>query len=369
LTTLFGSGIKGLADGMDNVCPTITNPAFGVGAAALEIIPGVGQGLAAAGEVTAQVVSRVIAKQVTQVVRNLFTKKAAAKFTAITVGTAGAAWLARLIVMQHMGAPADGTAIGEGYTSQVDSGGNLYGNDLDRQQNFAGPLNNKQVALLNPVDQQYRQEQFAAQSAYQRYFAVTNPGSLMNRLAVTVGSYTNLQSLSSFLASIPHYLNPVAAFSKLANLVHPFNRVALAADSTTDNQNYHNIQWGWRTDEEAAFEKDPTYDMFTNEEILEQSKKSPSISEKYGKCFTEDQGTLLADQDLQRDENGDIVSNAGDCAPDNYSPVSSTMGADGIPQLKFKDDDAAMAFRWRVSKRYNMNLDEALNISEVEAAK
>jgi hypothetical protein len=365
LTTVFGSGIQGLADQMDSVCPVITNPAAGVGLAALELIPGVNAGITAAGEVTAQVVTRVIAKQVTQVVRNLFTKKAAAKFTAITVGTAGAAWLARLIVMQHMGAPADGTAIGEGYTSQVDSGGNLYGNDLDRQQNFAGPLPNKQVALLNPVDQQYRQGQFASQSAFQRYFAITNPGSLMNRLAVTTASYTNLQSLSSFLASIPHFLNPVAAFSKLADLVHPFNRMALAADSTTDNQNYHNIQWGWRTDEEAAFEKDPQYSLFTNEEELEKSGKSDSISEDYGKCFTEDIGTLLADQDLVRDTNGNIVSDEGDCAPDNYSPTSSTAGADGIPQLKFKDDDAAMAFRWRVSQRYNKNLDEALNISEV----
>lgn len=334
---------------LDEACPVVTNPIVGGILVGLNIIPGVGAGLQAAGQVTTRVVARTIATSVGNVVRDMFTKKSLQQITTTTVATVGATLLARLIVMQHMGAVTDGSAQGTMYANQVDMGGNLHGQELDRKQNFGAPLTNQEVALLQPIDQEFTRSQFASQSFFNRYLSITNPGSLMNRVAVSVGTNANLQSLSSMISSATNVLNPVNLLSKIGTIFHPFAKVSAASEA--DKQNYGNVQWGWTAAEENAFTNDPKYEMLPNQEALDASGEAKDIEEDYGKCFSSSLGQLLAAGDIIRDENGNIVQDEGDCSPEN-------LGMDN-------PDYGDLVFRWRVAMRYSLGLDELLNQQEV----
>lgn len=334
---------------LDKACPVITDPVVGGILAGLNIIPGVGAGLQAAGQVTTRVIARTIATSVGNVVRNMFTKKSLQQITTTTVATVGATLLARLIVMQHMGAVTDGTAQGTMYADQIDMGGNINAQELDRKQNMGAPLTNQSVSQLRSIDQEFTRSQFASQSFFNRYFSITNPGSFMNRLAVTTGTHFNLQSLSSTMSSLPQILNPMNILTKLGNIFHPFGKVSAASE--VDKENYGNVQWGWTAAQEKAFTSDPKYEMLANQEALDDSGKEEDIQEDYGKCFEKSIGQLLADGDIIRDANGNIVYDEGDCSPEN-------LGMDN-------PDYGDLVFRWRVAMRYSLGVDELLNQQEI----
>ena len=83
------------------------------------------------------------------------------------------------------------------------------------------------------------------------------------------------------------------------------------------------------------------------------SGKEPEIATTYGKCFdgSETIGDMLANGDIVRKSNGDIVPDQGLCSPKNL----------GTANTKYHD----LVFRWRVAQGYKNSLDQLSQTQDV----
>ncbi|HEY1835803.1 MAG TPA: hypothetical protein VGG13_03200 [Candidatus Saccharimonadales bacterium] len=366
----------------DPLCAVLDNIWAGISLGILQIAiqlaqaaaPGLGEALDAGEQVGITTMITIIKDSIVDSVKDLFSDglkavgkkatKGGAKFGGVATITVLGALLAKMITVSHMGAANNGLARNQSYDDQADAGANLNAQDIDRQQNYAAPMTASGTAEAKTQDTAYLTQQEQSQSAFQRYFAVDNPTSLVDKLGTMTIADMNTGSLSSIVTSAARIFNPVTAFSSVFSLFQ--SKSMAAAATTTDNSDYGVLQWGWTPIEEWHYENDPNYSMLTNQQKLDESGQESAIASKYGKCFTDDVSYLLQKGYIQRDENGNIITNVGDCAPDNLSPINRD-DPDASDNLVFANSTAQLVFRYRVAKRNDNNLGQLIDTQNATA--
>lgn len=334
------------------VCGFFDNPYTGLAIGLVSILlPAVRGAIEAVAESAAAgigVFVRELASNLGTSLLKMFDKKELAKMATIAGATIAGSLLAKYIALQHVGAINNGTARGADYDNQAEAGMIDNANYTERQQNYGAPMTASGTAQTKVQDLSYMAEQQGRQSVYQRYFAVSNASSFISRLGVEAWAHMNFNTIPSLVLSAGRIFNPVSAFSSIFSIM---SSKSLAASTTTsDTTDYNIIQWGWTPIEEYHYEYDSNYGMFNNQHQLDLSGQEQTIQSTYGICFTEKIGTLLAAGDLQRDANGNIITNAGICAPDNISPLNRD-DPNQTDAMTFLNATAQLVFRYRVAMR------------------
>ena len=374
--TLFDVALQGAPSvakffdkGADALCPILSNFWLGVGVGLSTLVANfVSAGATSAAQdavgEAASVSIKAFMQQLTQrITTQFFTKKGiqdtatsvfafARKFTKDSVRQgaviAGATYLAQLLVVTDMGGLHNGLAQGLSAANDATDGADQLGNQIMQQQYMGAPLTTADVAQSDADDQGFRQSGNAALGPMQRYFALDNSASLASRLILNVGPHLNHGMFADMFSSFGNMLNPLG-FGKLLSSITP--RAAFAA-TVGSNTHYGTVQWGWTDAEYALINKNLSYQPLENQKTLDDSGKEDEISNKYSKCWTGTIGTLLADGDIQRDTNGNILpgANNGDCSPTNLGPHNPTYGD--------------LVFRYRLAQNYSNTLDVLLGIQE-----
>ncbi|MGH7195721.1 MAG: hypothetical protein ACREGA_02985 [Candidatus Saccharimonadales bacterium] len=378
----YGAGSKALSGIASFVCPKLTSLP---GIAALTVIgagtsiTGIKAAFAGGIKVTVKdAVKKIAAKFATGKAIKTTGKNALKKIlgegTKIA-GIAGTTILAKFAVANSSGQAHNGTATGLQYDNEVDMGANLNANETERKEFYSQPLTTTQTNESDKLDRQNLAAQFKQQSAYQRYFALSNSQSLISRLGLNLYDTIYGKPIFSTFSSLTSKL-----FNPIAMLPHMFgslnSSVALAASTGgADNSHYGIVQWGWPQTEVNLINNDPSYQPLENAKIFAQETAhynathpncdfvtdievgqphcpSPSGGPKKT-CFTDSMGTLLADGAIQRDSNGNVNQDSGACAPHNLDQSQDFQG------------EKQAVFRYRLLYAYNCTLD---NMEEIQAA-
>ena len=323
---------------------------------------------AAVAETAAEAATQTIAKQLlTKMTENL-TLKGLKDFggTVIKQGAliGGATFISKVITTAQIGGLHSGLDTSAPFKNDVEAGGNLAGNEIERQAYHGVALTQQQWSENNNTAQQYVMAQNKTKSAYNRYFAVTNPYSMISRMATVVNSNFSLRSFSSIASFFGKLFNPANLLSKAVGMLT--NQKALAdATGTNASTNYGLVQFGWTPDEQSLIDSGPSYQPIENQKILDDSGQADAINSKYGTCFTDSMGSLLASSDpkIQRTTDGDTITDKGLCSQTNLgfnSPDSlATDTSADSPQSK------DMIFRWRLAQKYSNVLDQLTNLQDV----
>jgi hypothetical protein len=334
------------------VCAVFDNPVTGILIGILSIgIPAIRGAIEAVGESAAAgigVFVRTLASNLGTSLLKMVSKKELAKMATVAGATIAGSLLAKYIALQHVGALNNGTSRGQDYDNQAEAGMIDNANYTERQQNLGAPMTASGTAQTKVQDLSYMSEQQGKQSVYQRYFAISNASSFISRLGVQAWAHMNLNTIPSLVLSAGRIFNPVSAFSGIFSFMS--NRSLAASTATSDTTDYNIIQWGWTPIEEYHYESDPDYNMFNNQHQLDLSGQEQTIQSTYGICFTEKMGTLLAAGDIQRDASGNVITNAGLCAPDNLSPLNRD-DPNQTDKMTFLNATAQLVFRYRVAMR------------------
>lgn len=351
------------------VCTVATNPWTMVGITLAElgisIVPGAGQAIKAGGVITAKTVSNAVARQFAFVLRHQFTAKQLLRLGAV-IGVIEAAELTAAAkqadALQRMGAIYNGAGQGKEYINQGDAGATVLAQEINRQ-NGGRPLTTPEYRNVKAQDTEFVDSVTKGQPLKERYFALDNSNSLLFRVATATRSGLRLENLDSLITNVANLVSPSALFGKIADLAG--NKTHAANDDIPiQTREYGVVQWGWTNDEEAAFAGNDEYAPLYNEKILDQSGQKEDLMEKYGKCFDPtigSMGMLLSDGEIYRDENANVLpGKGGDCDPVRLG--DSGPDKDGV--LKFRDEEAEMVFRLRVSLRNNLAVDQLLEIQE-----
>lgn len=348
LGALFGPEVGSQLDqGFEPVCSTLSNEWVQLGLGVAEItLAFYTLGSSKAGAVAGQTGVRLTTTQILgKMGRELLSKKTLKRILFESAAEAGGTLIAKMIVLSRMNAQNSGTARGQDEANIADAGGNLNSNENNRKMFYGRPLTQQEIAYSNEADRQYLAQKKGEQGVFERYLAMSNPDSLLVNMGVSLSSkLTQKGSMASMFSKAIPQANTSVFSGSLFSSLNPFKKqVAFALESTEDT-NYNLVQWGWSEDELALIENDPRYFPLENDAILEQSGRKGEIQEKYGKCFEETIGTILKDQKIQRDEEGRVFHDAGDCAPNKLG----RNNPDGFGDL---------VFRWRLSNRNNNVLD------------
>lgn len=256
----------------------------------------------------------------------------------------GATLLAKQYVAHKAGLLNSGLETGGDYVSMLDSGANLNANEISRQGQFGRPLTRSEVNDDTVQTENMISSKNADKSTFERYFAISNPQSLITNVGNSMtSSWTNTSLLQK--------LNPSSITANLSSAL-----TARTTASAVGEANYYNVQWGWPEEEINLMQSDSSYEMLENQSILDASGKQDEIAEKYNKCFGVDGdqttvGKLLADGDIQRDENANVLNDRGDCSPVNLSFNNPEYGD--------------LVFRWRVAQADEADLDEKIYQQEI----
>lgn len=356
-------------DVMDPFCEVFASVWTGAGIAGLELIasaiPGIGQAAKVAGATTAKIVSAQIAKQLGKLILKSLSKRELSKLVATGAATTLAAFLAQLITAEHAGMSFNGAAQGDNLVNQPSAGFNALANYTNRNDAMSIPVTTDTLRKLEEPDQDFRTTTVMEKPVSERYFALNNPNSLLNNVAMAAYYRLNLRSASSFVSSTAKLFSP-GSLGKLLGTFTP--KRAQAAEIISPLHNYYGIvQWAWSPEEEEAYLNNDDYGLFYNQQVLDENADTvASVMETYGKCFdpTVTIGTLLADGDIRRDENANVIADQGLCAPNNLGAT----GKDNNGNLTFASSDAQWVFRWRVAGRNNNMLDTVLDLqAQVDA--
>ena len=284
----------------------------------------------------------------------MFSKQAFRRILGESAATAGLTVVAKMIVLNRMNAVGSGIEREDDFANTADAGGDLAEGELNRKMFYGRPLTQPEVKYSDAADRQYIAEKKGQQGTFERYFALSNPDSLLVNMGVSLSSkVTNKQGIASLVANASsRFSSGLMGSGSLVSSFNPFQKqIALAqdADGSIDT-NYQNVQWGWSEDELALIENDPSYFPLENDRILTASGKEQKIQETYGKCYSDSMGTMFENRNIQRDENGRVYPDGGDCAPINLSKDN--------PNPEFGE----YVFRWRLSKRNNNTLDHMTDL-------
>ncbi|CAN5427294.1 hypothetical protein BH09PAT4_BH09PAT4_03280 [soil metagenome] len=355
---LFGQGaaVSFINWAGDNLCPKLTDTkiATAVGAANIVAIFLSGGGAAGAEGAAQKAATTALGKVAEKIAATVIRKKGAVNVsgkigdiltdtTKSAAKIAGATILAKLIVMSKSGYTNNGLEQGKDFAAMADSGGNIAGNELDRKQFYGRPLTKDEAAVSAGQTMAFVNEQNASKSTFQRYFALSNPQSLLTRFATTSATLISNAKAPSLLKQLGNLLDPTTLFSSLFSHLNPQTVHASAAQDAV-MLNYGNVQFGFSSKEQSVMDTDPTYGLLENRRLLDESGKEDDIESDYGKCFTESLGDLISGGDIVLDDNNNVKDNEGDCAP-----AKLTLGS-----AKYGD----MVFRWRVAHSYDGTLDQ-----------
>lgn len=365
-TTIFDiMGIGFLNDSADEWCPKLTNLwvglGIGLGLTAATIVTSIfsGGGTAAVSATARAGAEQAVKKTVSKVMANALKKgiknfskagrfgkeavKGTAKFAALA---ASATFLAKWIVMSKTGGLNSGAEKDVSFDDNVDEGAFLMAGDMNRANFYARPLNNVETVQSHKLDRAEQAYFNAQRSPFERYLALENPNSMAARMATTVGTLANKSIFASMLNSMANLFNPIGLSSKL--FANANGSSALAATNIND-EDYGDVYWDMSY-EETQLMKQPSYaSPSENEYQLDQSGKESEIEGKYSKCYTESIGKLLEDQDIVRDEEGNVTDD-GDCSPEALGPDNPTYGD--------------LVFRWRLKHNYENTSDNLLGIQD-----
>lgn len=293
-----------------------------------------------------------------------FLRKFARDFAAIEIITGAA----KLLVLHKAFVVNDGaTSASSNFKNQADMGGDLQNNEMERQMLYGAPLTNKQALQGDKEVIAYLESQDKLKPISERYFAISNPRSLLSKLGYQV-MYLKKISAAQYLGK---FLSMANLGSLVDSLTPNTNKLVLAADGAVKSH-YGILQWGWSGEDRALIASDRTFGVLENAEILKEAESilpdgTPGntvqeIEDKYSICFTATMGSLLSgdgkssDVKILRDDNGDVVVNKRLCSPNNLGPNNTEFN---IPALK---DAEHMVFRWRLNKMRENVLDEKLGI-------
>ena len=400
LADVLPSPLDSIAGTFGSICPTITNlwVAAGVGIAGLLADPGFGEGedtlLGAIKAELADFIPSTAAKirdNLSLSKGNIFSKAlTATKFGVILGGTYGATLLAQNIVASDAGAVHSSLDTDQSYDNSVDDGTNIYANQVEQQQFYGAPLTDQNLQQATDQAQAQLVDNNRQQSAYKRYLALSNPNSLFSDLIMNASSYMNGSFFTSLLHLAGTLLDPLRTMGSILSPLLSKSSFA-ATPVTSANTYYGNVQFGFTPYEQSLIQNNPTYQPLPNQLYLDQSGQEANIAARYGVCFdgSESIGTMLANGDIQRTNDGDVIPNQGLCSPSNLGTNnqdtgcnitgSSQRGCDYTgcpnvtspttptpttptnpsnmcgPQGKGFDD---LVFRWRVAEGYNNTLEQ-----------
>lgn len=333
-------------------CTVATDWKFAVGTGILEVVGAFFTG----GEtkLSEEGVALAVKRTVGTISENLLSKKALKRMFTETVALAGITVLAKMIVLSRMNAQYNGLARGQTFANQADMGGSVHTNEICRKQFYGRPMTDPEIAVSDQANHEYIAQQKSQQGVYERYFAMSNPDSLLVNLGVGLSTkLTTKSSVASMFAQTAPRFSSSMINGSLLSALSPFKKqAALAAvgdgDSTT---NYQIAQTCWPEEELSIVDNNPDYMPLNNDYVLKKSGKEEEINTKYGPCFTESIGTLYKEGKIQRDDHGRVHENDGDCAPKKLG----IHNPDGYNDL---------VFRWRLSKRNEAVLVHITGIAE-----
>jgi hypothetical protein len=340
-----------------NLCPIATNLYVGLGLGVLSLLISGGTGSVGDGAVDVasqslgdQLVARIIttAGNAKSAVSDIFSWKTVAVGGGIAIGSA----VAKQLVLSQTGAVHNSLATGSSYENDADSGTNIYANQIEQQQFYGAPLTDHNLAQENAHAQKDLLALNGQKSPFLRYVALSNPDSMASHLLMSASSVFSSSVFNSILRLGDTLLSPLRT---LGSLISPMiSQTTFAASAVTSvNTFYGNVQFGLTPYEHSLIQSDPSYAPLENQLALDKSGKEPEIATTYGKCFdgSETIGDMLANGDIVRKSNGDIVPDQGLCSPKNL----------GTANTKYHD----LVFRWRVAQGYKNSLDQLSQTQDV----
>lgn len=382
---------KGLNVVVSHFCGVLTNTATAVGigivntAGALITFGGTEAGEEAAGQGAAffiksfvsHMVEDLFATKIEQQGTKLVERSAMNRFMRfmftqglIIGGTVGATEFARAIVAARAAVTNGGLTQGPDLANMADAGANIMAGEICRTQMFCPPQTNSDVSKRDSADAQYLAYQNSIKSPADRYLALSNPDSLLSHLAMMAASMLRPDIAASLISSTAKFFDPL---NSIGLLFGSLGIVHAAPDPST--QHYGNVQFGWTEDEERAIDSNTSYLPLQNQLILDKSGKANEIAQKYATCFgykydSSGDGSLdpsdpnsnmqldvtgsgsladlLANGDIPRDNNGDVLNNDSLCSPQNLGMNNPTYGD--------------LVFRWMIARSNDMTMAQLTNL-------
>ena len=315
--------------------------------------------------------------------------------------------LAKMVVTARANEATNGLAQNSDLVNEADSGGNIEANKVEQSQEFGRPLLASEVQQSDQQSAQYVDAQNASKSFTQRYFALSNPDSLLTRVALDINSEMSRGILNSLFKITSMVFRP---FNTIGSLLSG-NGIALASPAPID-QDYGNVQFGWTQAEEQLINSNTSYAPLENQHILDEDndgKVEQQIAQKYSICFgysynpggngdldpndpngnlqlssSDTIGNLLAGTAphpqgvsqpsstsgsgyIARDSSGNVINSANAlCSPMNLSYDSPDPLGDNPWSTDGKTHD--MIFRWRLAMAYDTTLDQLNNEQSVTSS-
>lgn len=356
----LGAGVASAIEG--TTCDVLTHWSTGLALAALEI----GFSFTGGGAV-----AKVAGTTLVNRIASGFGKALAAQFTkaslitnAALIGTEQVANIMTAIAkadsMQQAGGLYNGMVGGTEFIDRADAGATVLAQAVSQQYGGAA------MTTDTYLDSKERDNAYIAstndQSLSQRYFAMDNSQSLANRVAMGIYGTFSLESIASSIQNMANLLNPSSLFGGISSLSLASAAPGDNPDTVIQEREYGIPQFGWGNDEEDAYTTNDSYAPLYNEEVLDESGQREDLMEKYGKCFDPTKtklGTLLANGDVARDENANVIADEGDCAPNKLGDSRPNDG-----RLDFESDEAELVFRLRISMRNERAVDDLLAIQD-----
>lgn len=332
---VFGEFGNTLNTGLIPTCKVVASVGFGVVAGIAELTIGffTGGSSAAAGRAGTVALNRVVTQYLKDFAASLVSKQNIRRTVVQGGALASATLLAKMIVSQYADMYFNNTAKNEVLANEIEAGAEANANEVS--QALGGWTMTSEESIVTRVKS--REANAVEQQTlgpFERYFALTNPQSLLTRAGYTVMGNANTSFIGRGLSTISQIFNPMAIMGLFSNL-----SPRVSAAQALDEASYTRTVWGWTEPElKLIAEKETYFDVFENERILNESGKREAIEEKYGKCTGPNKktvGELISEKHIVREKHGTPDPDQGDCAPNKKS----------IKNPEFGD----LVFRWRIS--------------------
>jgi len=237
-----------------------------------------------------------------------------------------------------------------------------------------------EVCTSNQEDKAYVAYTTSQESAYDRYANPDLATSLVSRTAMDVDTRLNVGGGTTFANLAGYLLQPLSAINSLTTMLMGQSYAAATTNCNANSTDFGNVQFGWSQNEENLINSTTnnySYMPLENQLVLDNNPgKEMQIAQKYAICFgykfnaggdgsldpsdtngdlvldsapggTASLGTLLADGDIVRDSNGNVINGGGLCDPANLSYESpDTLAADDDSSSPESND---LIFRWRLA--------------------
>lgn len=264
------------------------------------------------------------------------------------IGIEGATLLAQSLIVGHSSIAHNGLQTNTALANDIDNGGDQAAKKIYKKQLYARPLTPGETTENSNLDKYTVAAANASKSAYQRYAAMSNPNSLLFKLGEKSASMLQLSTIPNFLNSLGDIFTKPLQF--MVSLGMP---KANAAVATTESDQYGNVGYGYSKEENLLLQNDQSYQPLDNQYFLDSSGKEDEIAKKYQECFDAPMGDLLSQGKINRDDQGNVLSDDALC-----SPVSL-----GLRNPDYKD----LVFRWRAAMSDNNMLGQMIDTQDLTA--